>query len=75
VPIAARAGAVVTDRIGAPIRFNAAPAQAAGVVAAAPGLHGALMGGWCHRWSSPRQAGGLHPAVILATIRPLCLWN
>jgi myo-inositol-1(or 4)-monophosphatase len=43
--IAARAGAVVTDRLGAPLRFNAAHPQAAGVVAAAPGLHGALMGG------------------------------
>jgi hypothetical protein len=29
----------------APLRFNAAHPQAAGVVAAAPGLHGALMGG------------------------------
>jgi len=43
--IAARAGAVVTDRAGASLRFNAAHPQAAGVVAAAPGLHGALMGG------------------------------
>ena len=41
--IAARAGAVVTDRFGGPIAFNAAPPQSAGVVAAAPGLHGALM--------------------------------
>jgi myo-inositol-1(or 4)-monophosphatase len=36
---------VVTDRLGAPIQFNAARPQAAGVVAAAPGLHGALLGG------------------------------
>ena len=42
--IADRAGATVTDRIGAPIRFNAPRPQAAGVVVAAPGLHGALMG-------------------------------
>ncbi len=60
VLIAARAGAVVTDRMGAPMRFKADHAQAAGVVGAAPGLHGALTGGWCRRWSSPRQAGGLH---------------
>jgi len=36
---------MVTDRVGAQIRFNAARPQAAGVVVAAPGLHGALMGG------------------------------
>jgi myo-inositol-1(or 4)-monophosphatase len=41
--IAERAGAVVTDRRGARIAFNAAPPQAAGVLAAPPGLHGALM--------------------------------
>ena len=43
--IAERAGAVVTDRAGAPIRLNAGHPQPAGVVAAAPGLHGALLGG------------------------------
>jgi myo-inositol-1(or 4)-monophosphatase len=43
--ICQRAGAMVTDRAGAQIRFNAARPQAAGVVVAAPGLHGALMGG------------------------------
>lgn len=58
----ARAG---TD--GASLRFNADHAQAAGVAAA---LHGALMGGRCRRWRGPRQAGGLHSAVIPATIRP-----
>jgi myo-inositol-1(or 4)-monophosphatase len=47
--IAARAGAVVTDRMGAPLRFNAGRPQAAGVVVAAPGLHGALMGGLTER--------------------------
>ena len=35
----------MTDRAGASLRFNAAHPQAAGVVVAAPGLHGALMGG------------------------------
>ena len=35
----------MTDRAGAPLQFNAARPQAAGVVVAAPGLHGALMGG------------------------------
>jgi myo-inositol-1(or 4)-monophosphatase len=43
--IAERAGATVTDRLGAQIRFNAAHPQSAGAVAAAPGLHAALMGG------------------------------
>ncbi len=41
--ICARAGAMVTDRTGATIVFNAAHPQAAGVVAAAPGLHAALL--------------------------------
>jgi len=36
---------VVTDRAGAPIRFNAPHPKAGGVVVAAPVLHGALMGG------------------------------
>ncbi len=40
--ICERAGAVVTDRTGAPLRFNAVHPQSAGVVAAAPGLHEAL---------------------------------
>jgi myo-inositol-1(or 4)-monophosphatase len=44
VLICERAGVVVTDRTGGGIVFNAAHPQAAGVVAAAPGLHGALMG-------------------------------
>jgi len=43
--ICERAGAMVTDRLGAPLQFNAAHPQAAGVVVAAPGLHRALMGG------------------------------
>jgi myo-inositol-1(or 4)-monophosphatase len=43
--ICERAGAVVTDRAGTPLRFNAAHPRAAGVVAASPGLHDALMGG------------------------------
>ena len=42
--IAARAGAVVTDRFGAALAFNAAPPLTAGVLAAAPGLHAALLG-------------------------------
>jgi myo-inositol-1(or 4)-monophosphatase len=41
--IAARAGAVVTDRTGAALAFNLAVPQAAGVIAAAPGLHAGLM--------------------------------
>jgi myo-inositol-1(or 4)-monophosphatase len=41
--ICERAGARVTDRTGAPIVFNAAHPQSAGVVAAAPGLHSALL--------------------------------
>jgi hypothetical protein len=39
------AGAGFTIRAGAPLRFNAGRPQAAGVVVAAPGLHGALMRG------------------------------
>jgi myo-inositol-1(or 4)-monophosphatase len=42
--IAARAGAVVTDRTGAALAFNRATPQAAGVIAAEPALHGVLMG-------------------------------
>jgi len=53
--IAARAGAMVTDRLGAPWHFNAGRPQAAGVVVA-PGLHGALIGGW-GRWKGPREGG------------------
>ncbi|WP_255349806.1 3'(2'),5'-bisphosphate nucleotidase CysQ [Gemmobacter sp. LW-1] len=41
--IAAEAGATVTDRLGQPLRFNIAHPQAAGVIAAAPGLHAALL--------------------------------
>jgi len=41
--IAAEAGGIVTDRTGAPIRFNAPGARAPGVLAAAPGVHGALL--------------------------------
>jgi len=41
--IARRAGAVVTDRHGAELVFNAVQPKAAGVLAAAPGLHAALM--------------------------------
>lgn len=41
--IAERAGAVVTDRAGRALSFNTPLARNAGVVAAAPGLHGALM--------------------------------
>ena len=43
--ICERAGAMVTDRFGAPLVFNAAHPQTAGVLAAAPGLHVALLGG------------------------------
>ena len=42
--IAARAGAVVSDRHGAALRFNAPHPQAEGVICAPPGLHGALIG-------------------------------
>ncbi|AWD21941.1 3'(2'),5'-bisphosphate nucleotidase CysQ [Fuscovulum blasticum] len=41
--IAERAGCRVTDRTGAPIRFNAPQPRAAGVIAAPPALHGALL--------------------------------
>ncbi|MEH7827738.1 3'(2'),5'-bisphosphate nucleotidase CysQ [Gemmobacter denitrificans] len=41
--IAARAGATVSDRLGQPLRFNAPHPQAAGVIAAAPGLHAGLL--------------------------------
>ena len=61
VLICERAGAVVTDRTGRGIVFNAAHPQAAGVVAAAPGLHGALMGrlsGEAVRPAEMRQASG-----------------
>lgn len=42
--IARQAGAVVSDRRGAALVFNRARPLASGVLAAAPGLHGALMG-------------------------------
>jgi myo-inositol-1(or 4)-monophosphatase len=38
--IAEKAGAKVTDRFGAPLRFNSKPAQSAGCLAMAPALHG-----------------------------------
>lgn len=41
--IAERAGARVTDRTGGALRFNAAHPRAPGVLAAAPGLHRALL--------------------------------
>lgn len=41
--IAERAGAVVTDAAGAPLRFNGFHPQTAGVIAAAPLLHGPLL--------------------------------
>ena len=40
--LVAEAGGVVTDRTGAPLRFNAARPQADGIVAAPPALHAAL---------------------------------
>lgn len=41
--ILAEAGALITDRRGAPLRFNAALPQADGLVAANPRLHAALL--------------------------------
>lgn len=41
--IAERAGAVVSDCRGAPLRFNSARAQSSGIVAAAPALHADLL--------------------------------
>ncbi|MCE6952577.1 3'(2'),5'-bisphosphate nucleotidase CysQ [Cereibacter sphaeroides] len=41
--IAQSAGAAVTDRFGRPLRFNAEHPQAAGVIAAAPGVHAELL--------------------------------
>ena len=64
--IAERAGAMVTDRAGASLQFNAQHPQAARVVVVAPGLHGALAGGfgprracctrtaWPGRWPRPK---------------------
>jgi myo-inositol-1(or 4)-monophosphatase len=44
VLIAQEAGARVTDRNGAPLRFNSVTAKAAGVFGAAPALHNHLIG-------------------------------
>lgn len=41
--IAERAGAAVTNRQGAPLRFNAGVPRSNGVLVAAPGLHSALL--------------------------------
>ena len=41
--IAARAGARVTDRKGAPLRFNTRDPRSAGLIVAAPGLHTELI--------------------------------
>lgn len=41
--IAAEAGASVTDAFGAPLVFNTPRAQAFGVIACAPGIHGAVV--------------------------------
>ncbi|MCB6179403.1 3'(2'),5'-bisphosphate nucleotidase CysQ [Rhodobacter sp. Har01] len=41
--IAERAGCRVTDRSGAPLRFNAPHPRAPGVIAAPPALHGAIL--------------------------------
>ncbi len=41
--IAQRAGAMVSDATGGPLHFNAAQPRVAGVLAAPPALHGALM--------------------------------
>lgn len=43
--IAARAGAMVTDRLGQPLQFNRALAKTAGIFAAAHGVHGAILAG------------------------------
>lgn len=48
--IAARAGAEVTDRLGAPLRFNEKDPRSAGVVAAAQGLHGDLIDRLTAHW-------------------------
>ena len=42
--IIAEAGGLATDAMGQPLRFNAATPKVAGVLAAAPDLHAALMG-------------------------------
>jgi myo-inositol-1(or 4)-monophosphatase len=51
--IAERAGARVTDRLGAALRFNAAPPQARGVLAAGPAVHRGLLA----RLSGPPATG------------------
>lgn len=43
----------MADCADAPPQVNAAHPQAGGVVVAAPGLHGALMGGLVHKWERP----------------------
>jgi myo-inositol-1(or 4)-monophosphatase len=43
VLIASEAGATVTDALGAPLRFNTPTAEAFGVLATAPGIHGAAV--------------------------------
>ncbi len=57
--IAARAGVTVTDRLGGALRFNRAPPQAPGVIAAPPRLHAELLA----RRGHPRDgADGLEAA-------------
>jgi myo-inositol-1(or 4)-monophosphatase len=41
--IVSEAGGIATDKRGRPLRFNTPSRQSAGVVASAPGLHGAFM--------------------------------
>lgn len=41
--IAVEAGAVVTDAVGAPLRYNSTSAEMFGVLAAAPGIHAAAL--------------------------------
>jgi len=56
--IATEAGAVVTDRMGGALRFNLAHAKNAGVVAAGPDVHTALLSGLTESGGSDGVAEG-----------------
>lgn len=65
-----RAGAVMADCADAPTRVNASQPQAGGVMVAAPGLRGALMGGWHPRQGGPREAVEWQAAGLQTVQRP-----
>jgi len=65
-----RAGAVIADCADAPTQVNTPQPQAGGVVVAAPGLRGALMGGWHPRQGGPREAVEWQAAGLQTVQRP-----